>query len=86
MKTEASSQAALDYEYLPLRAKILEIAATLDRLQRAPGDLSGDSRLAQLREGIELLSDEQPGRAERVQLVFSRPYDDHWRESFQLAR
>jgi hypothetical protein len=86
MNTESSSQAVLDHEYLPVRAKILEIAASLDRLQRAPGTLDGEARWDQLRAAIELLLGREEGRAERVQLLFSRPYDHHWRESFQLAR
>ncbi len=86
MNNELTSQVVLDHEYLPVRAKILEIAASLDRLQRAPGKLDGDSRWRQLRSAIELLLDQEEGRAERVQLLFSRPYDHQWRESFQLGR
>jgi len=86
MNTESSSQAVLDYEFLPVRAKILEIAASLDRLQRAPGKLDADERWKQLRAALQLLLDEEEGRAERVQLLFSRPYDRQWRETLQLAR
>ena len=86
MNSDTSSQAVLDHEYLPVRAKILEIAASLDRLQRAPGTLDSDARMKLLKAGLELLLERQEGRAEQVQLLFSRPYDRQWRETFQLAR
>lgn len=69
----------LEQEFLPLRAKILELAAGLDRLDRAAGALADDPRRERLRQGIELLLADGPGRAERVQLLFSRDYDQAWR-------
>ncbi|MGI9429132.1 MAG: hypothetical protein ACR2NM_10770 [Bythopirellula sp.] len=71
----------LDREYLPIRAKILEIAAALDRIQRSSTEELADLRWAQLQSGIQLLQSDDPERAEQVQLLFSRPYDAHWRES-----
>ncbi len=68
----------LNREFLELRAKILELAASLDRLERASGDVSDDLRLAKLQRAIELLQGETGGRAERVQLLFSRPYNEDW--------
>jgi hypothetical protein len=72
----------LDQEYLVARAKILELAAILDRLDRAEGELSGNSRYELLREGISVLQQADRGRAERLQLLFSRPYQPKWREEF----
>lgn len=86
MATPGSSPAHLDYEFLPVRAKILEIAASLDRLQRADERVAEERRHRQLREAIELLLEATEGRAERVQLLFSRPYDSQWRGKFQLVR
>jgi len=40
MPTSTSGQAVLEQEFLPIRAKILEIAASLDRIGRASGDLA----------------------------------------------
>ena len=68
----------LNREFLELRAKILELAASLDRLDRAAGDVAEDPRLAKLHRGLELLLGEAGGRAERVQLLFSRPYNEDW--------
>lgn len=76
--------AVFEQEYLPVRAKILEIAAALDRLDRAEGTLSTDPRRSQIRAGIEVLLGSDDDRAEQVQLIFSRPYDDEWQDKFGL--
>ena len=62
-----------DAYFLEQRTKILEIAAFLDRLDRA-AELDGhdDFRLQASRRALRTLS-EGPGRAERVQLLFSDP-------------
>jgi hypothetical protein len=72
----------LEQEFLPLRAKILEIAAGLDRLDRASGDSRSDQRRQRLEQAIRLLLDEAPTRAEQVQHLFSREYDQAWRKEF----
>ncbi len=72
----------LDQEYLVARAKILELAAILDRLDRAEGKVNGNSRYELLREGISILQQPDCGRAERLQLLFSRPYQPAWRDEF----
>jgi hypothetical protein len=86
VKTEQISETVLEQEYLPARAKILELAAILDRVQRATGDTAEAPRRKQLQAAIELLLDDKPGRAERVQLLFSRTYDQRWRETFKIGR
>jgi len=78
----------IEQEFLPLRARLLEIAAALDRLDRAsePGGPSvGEPRIAKIRAAIKLLLDSRGDRAEQVQLVFSRPYEDDWREKFRMT-
>ena len=72
----------LEQEFLPLRAKILELAAGLDRLDRASGDSRDDERRQRLEKAIRLLLDEAPTRAEQVQLLFSRDYEETWRKQF----
>lgn len=72
----------LDQEYLVARAKILELAAILDRLDRARGTAMEDPRYGLLKQGMESLLQSEDGRAERVQLLFSRPYQAAWREEF----
>ncbi len=84
-----AADAVLDRDFLELRGKILEVAATLDRLDRAPGHhVQGrppDRRLAQLHQALEALLEPGPGRAETVQHIFSLDYDPAWRERFGLA-
>lgn len=77
-----TAAATLEREFLTIRAKILEIAASLDRLDRADGELVNDPRLEQIRSGVQQLLSEDDGRAEAVQQVFSLPYDAEWRERF----
>jgi hypothetical protein len=78
----------LDQDFLDARCKILEIAATLDRIDRAPARHGEhpDPRLNQLRRGIEALLEPGPGRAETVQRIFSLDYDHDWRERMELPR
>ena len=74
----------LEQEFLVLRAKILEVAAGLDRLDRAAGSLADDERLKRLYHGIRLLLADAPERARAVQLLFSREYDAAWRKQFNV--
>ncbi len=72
-------------EFLPIRAKILEIAAALDRIQRVAVEDVDDPRWQQLQEGLRLLLEVDNKRTEQVQLLFSRAYDERWRETFANA-
>lgn len=74
----------LDREFLEIRAKILELAASLDRLDRGDGDVTDDPRMRLVLGGISLLSHDEPGRAERLQLLFSQPYEDAWRKKYGI--
>jgi hypothetical protein len=84
MSCERQKAVVLDEEFLPLRAKILEVAAGLDRLDRASGKAAGDDRRERLEQAIRQLLEHEPTRAERVQLLFSRKYDGNWRQEFNL--
>ena len=83
-----SKAEVLNRDFLEVRSKVLELAAALDRLDRAPraGSEGPDPRLAQLRQGLEALLEPGPGRAETVQRIFSLEYDPHWRDRFALHR
>jgi hypothetical protein len=74
----------LNREFLELRCRILDLAAAFDRLDRADGNVAADPRLARLHEALELLSKPLPDRAEQVQLTFSRPYADDWRDQMKV--
>jgi hypothetical protein len=79
-----SSTDVFDQEFLPIRAKLLEVAASLDRLDRASGSITSESRLSQIRAAIEVLLHPDDDRTEQVQLIFSRPFEDDWRNKFDL--
>ena len=74
----------LEREFLEVRARILEIAASLDRMDRADGDVSLDPNRQLLGRGVDLLLSEKPDRAEQVQLLFSREYHDDWQTEFEM--
>jgi len=85
MPNPMSANEVLDREFLAARAKLIELAAILDRIDRAEGDAVDDARLAQIRQSSELLAGatpdrNAPDRAERVQAIFSLPYDDAWQQ------
>ena len=73
----------LEREYLEMRARILELAACFDRIDRADGDVDDHEHLVTLRKGIELLCADTD-RAKQVQLLFSREYKDSWVEEFEI--
>jgi hypothetical protein len=80
MQQARTKQTVLEADFLALRAKILEIAAGLDRFDRASGDWPNDPRRNRLDEAIRLLLADEPERAEQVQLLFSRAYEESWRD------
>ena len=82
MSIPLTAPAVLDREFLEIRAKILEIAASFDRLNRGEGSVEGDPRISRIHEALELLCDGNADRAEQIQLVFSRPYEDDWQTQF----
>ena len=70
-----SAQETLDLFYLDMRSYTLELAAALDRVQRAGGhaDVAADIRLSELATCFDELRSDSPGRAERVQHILSDP-------------
>lgn len=73
-----------DQEFLLVRAKLLEVAATLDRIDRSDGSLANDVRRTQIQAAIQVLLRPEDDRAEQIQLIFSRQYDHDWQEKFEL--
>lgn len=84
MSSPMAAPDVLNREYLSIRGKILELAAALDRIQRSHGSVEGDSRLALVHEALDVVRDQRGNRAEEIQLIFSRSYEDDWREKFGL--
>lgn len=84
-----SANKILDDSFLEIRAKLLEVAATLDRLDRScdeqvPLTTEAQPRRAKLDDAIRILLSEGPDRAERVQRLFSREYHTDWRVELGL--
>ena len=85
MSIPLNSQEVLDREYLEIRGKILELAASLDRLERAEGCVNEDKRIDLIKQGLQiLLQDANESKASQIQMLFSRVFEDNWREQFNL--
>jgi hypothetical protein len=67
-------KAVLDLYFLEHRAKLLDLAAFLDRYDRAEG--AGDFRIDAFRDAAKVLLEGEPGRARRVQEAFSDRTDE----------
>lgn len=65
----------VDAYFLEHRAKLLDIAAFLDRVARAHNPETGlnDFRLVAMRKAIAVLVSNEPEKARKVQLIFSDP-------------
>lgn len=76
-----TGKAILDDDFLEIRHRILDIAAALDRVDTgdSPGDLASDARMEQIRRAVAILGENESDRAQRVQHVFSQPYNPEWR-------
>jgi hypothetical protein len=70
-----TAEAVLDKEFLEIRCQLIEIAASLDRLDRAAEFQQrsfDDPRLRQLYESLRLLADrDRSNRSEELLLLFS---------------
>ncbi len=67
----------IDEQFMQHRTKVLDLAAFLDRLDRAAeADAEDDFRLVALRRTLDALRDSHPGRVERIQMILSDPSTD----------
>jgi hypothetical protein len=80
-----NAKEVFESDFLPLRAKLLDIAAAFDRLDRADGQLDDDPRMTRMREAMAILLEQDGDRAEQIQLVFSRGYDEDWSTKLGLT-
>ncbi|NBP88598.1 MAG: hypothetical protein EBU59_08860 [Planctomycetia bacterium] len=81
-----SSQQVVDLYFMEHRAKLLDIAAFLDRLERADGEAGlADVRVRALNRAIPLLTDQaSDGQADRVQKILEL-LSDHTTEPTPAA-
>jgi hypothetical protein len=73
-----TTKAALETFFLDARARLLDLAAILDRIERGGSGAAGDSRVDKIRQALTVLHDHGQGRAERIQQIFSLDYDAAW--------
>jgi len=80
MSATQTADEILERTFLEIRARVLEVAAALDRIERADDDnhAAADPRVQNLRRAIEVLNTEGFDRAERVQMIFSDEYQPGW--------
>lgn len=71
MPVSPSPPAVLESGFLPARARLLEVAAFLDRVERY--GVADDFRCLALREAAALLADGRPERARRILEKLSDP-------------
>ena len=64
----------LDTYFLETRAKLIEIAANMDRADRAPeaGALKGDPRMAFVGAALKILQGTSSNRAEQILRLYSK--------------
>lgn len=84
MTKTRSTNEVFEQEFLPIRAKLLEVAASLDRLDRATGSLEAEAKRRQIQVAIQVLLGPEDDRAEQIQLIFSRPFEDDWRRKLDI--
>lgn len=68
-----TAQQVLDTYFLEARCKLIEVAAMLDRVDRAADRkaIAGDARLAFIRDALKILESDAPNRAEQIELRYS---------------
>jgi hypothetical protein len=77
--TPLSATTALDAYFLEARARLLDLAAILDRIDRGAGsEAVSDPRLQKVYEALSVLNNRTVGRAEAVQKLFSLAYEATW--------
>jgi hypothetical protein len=79
--SDRSATKVIADEFLIARAKVLELAATLDRIERAEGKVDESKPMLLLSQGLQILCDSETDKAKRVQLLMSRPYEPNWIKS-----
>ena len=83
---ERSAEQIVSDEFMIARAKILELAATLDRIERATGDVDGSRSMQLLVQGMNILCDDEVEKVKRVQLLMSRQYEPQWQSHMAMEK
>ena len=65
MSASPSTAKVLEREFLTIRARLLDLAAALDRIERTERTAADHARFEAIRRSLEVLASDGPGRAER---------------------
>lgn len=78
-----TAEKVFEREGMALRARLLDVAALLDRLERADDNQSfGELAQLPLKAIQELLTVGNADRVDRILRLYSRTYDPAWQERF----
>ncbi len=83
---ERTAEQIIADEFMIARAKIVELAATLDRIERATGEVEDSKNMQLLVQGMHILCDDEVEKAKRVQLLMSRHYDPKWQSQMSIEK
>ena len=86
MPIPLTASETLNREFLEIRSRLLQLAATFDRIERAAGMVDDDPRMVKIRRALAVLSDGAPDRAEQLQMIFSRRYEENWRRELGVRQ
>ena len=78
MPTPMTASDTFEREFLEVRAKLLQIAASFDRFDRGDGSIADDPRMELIHKALAVLQSDRADRAEEIQLIFSRAYNNTW--------
>ena len=83
---ERSAEQIVADDFMIARARIVELAATLDRIERATGDVEDSTNMQLLIQGMHILCDDEVEKAKRVQLLMSRQYEPKWQAQMSITK
>ena len=66
-----SRQQAVDMYFMEHRARLIDVAAFLDRVDRSTGSVADDFRMRAFLDAVAILTDGRPERAARILDLFS---------------
>ena len=80
MESVQNAAEVFDQVYLDIRAGLLVLGASLDRIDRSDGAgaVGADERRERIRQGLEILAGPGLNRAEQIQVLISDPYQPGW--------
>jgi hypothetical protein len=84
MSMTTDAKEVLDRDFLTIRSRLIDLAAALDRVERGEGSVEADPRMARIRKALAILAGPGADRTGRVQMAFSLPYHENWRQQFGL--